>query len=147
MKYMFSAGIIPYQVVDNTILYLLLQYSAGHWEFPKGKIEKGEDKQQAAHRELMEETGLTAEIDPNFEETFDYIFTDYIDKQLAHKTVYFFIGKAKSKKVVLSYEHQNYAWLTYDDAMNQLTYKNAKAVLETVNEYLLQLIDHGKKAV
>ena len=134
---MFSAGIIPYRIVDNTIFYLLLQYSAGHWEFPKGKIEKGEDKQEAAHRELMEETGLTAEIDSHFEETFDYIFTDY-DKQLAHKTVYFFVGKATSKKVVLSYEHQDYAWLNYEDAMKQLTFKNATVVLEQANKYLLQ---------
>lgn len=101
MKHLYSAGIITYIIRNNTILYLLLQYGAGHWDLPKGKIEKGETKQEAALRELMEETGLTAEIDNGFEETIYYIFTDYLpeeasaksgDKTLAEKTVYFFYG-------------------------------------------------------
>ena len=33
---------------------------AGHWEFPGGKIETGEDPAAAAQRELEEETGLSA---------------------------------------------------------------------------------------
>lgn len=31
------------------------------WEFPAGKLEKGEDEMKAAHRELEEETGYRAE--------------------------------------------------------------------------------------
>src|SRR5260221_14596308 len=93
MKLLFSAGIIVYRIEDDQIEYLLLQYNAGHWDFAKGKIEKGETKEEAALRELDEETGLSAEIQPTFEETFSYIFHDY-DKQLAQKTVYFFVGQA-----------------------------------------------------
>jgi len=38
---------------------------AGHWEFPGGKIEKGETPAEAARRELAEETGLVAdELEP-----------------------------------------------------------------------------------
>ncbi len=36
----------------------LLIYRRGHWDLPKGKIEKGERKRVAAVREVMEETGI-----------------------------------------------------------------------------------------
>ena len=40
------------------IQYLLLKHRAGHWNFPKGLIEKGEKLEQAALREVKEEAGL-----------------------------------------------------------------------------------------
>lgn len=157
MKHLYSAGIIVY-TKDNTtspcglrsasdkILYLLLKYGAGHWDFPKGKIEKGETKQQAALRELKEETNLTAQIDNNFEETIKYVFTDYLsseasakedDKKVAEKTVYFFIGQALMTDVKLSHEHTDLTWLPYKDALEQLTYDNAKEILKKANKHIL----------
>jgi 8-oxo-dGTP diphosphatase len=35
---------------------------AGYWEFPGGKLESGENTRDAAEREALEETGLTARI-------------------------------------------------------------------------------------
>ena len=55
--------------------YLLLHYESGHWDFPKGKIEEGETPEQAALRELKEETGIEdAEILPGFTEGIKYFF-------------------------------------------------------------------------
>ena len=114
-----------------------MHYGAGHWDFPKGKIEPGETKQEAALRELMEETKLTAQLDDNFEETIQYIFTDY-DKKLAQKMVYFFIGKATSSQVKLSHEHTDYTWLPYNDALKQLTYDNARTLLKKANKHIIK---------
>ncbi|HSC24646.1 MAG TPA: NUDIX domain-containing protein [Candidatus Babeliales bacterium] len=145
MKNIESAGIITYAIDNDTVFYLLLQYSAGHWEFPKGKIEENETKRQAALRELFEETGLHVDLEDNFEEKIHYIFLDY-DKQLTKKMVYFFIGKATDKKVTLSYEHTDYVWLPYKEAYDQLTYKNAKIVLKKANEYIQSIENEVKNS-
>jgi 8-oxo-dGTP pyrophosphatase MutT (NUDIX family) len=138
MEHLYSAGVIVYDINEhNEPLYLLLKYGAGHWDFAKGKIEKGESKIQAALRELQEEAGITAHLDDNFEETFSYIFTDY-NKQLTQKTVYFFIGSATSTSITLSHEHIDYAWLPYKKALETLTFENAKKVLKKAHAYLAQ---------
>ncbi|SRR5260221_10313697 len=133
MKHQYSAGIIIYKKENGTILYLLLKYGAGHWDFPKGKIETGETKQEAALRELKEETNLTAQIDDNFEETIQYIFM--YNQEKTTKTVYFFTGHATSTDVKLSHEHTDYAWLPYQNALEQLTYDNAKEILKNADSH------------
>ena len=59
MKQIHSAGIITYTIDNDTILYLLLRYSAGHWDLPKGKLDDDETPEQAAVREVEEECGIT----------------------------------------------------------------------------------------
>ncbi|QQR53589.1 NUDIX domain-containing protein [bacterium] len=135
MKNIYSAGIVTYIKEGSTIEYLLLNYLGGHWDFPKGKLEGGENKFQAAVRELAEETGLTAEVHPGFEVSYSYNFKDKL-RQPISKTVYFFVGYASSKQVVLSHEHQHYKWLDYEQALYMLTYENAKGVLAKADHFI-----------
>jgi bis(5'-nucleosidyl)-tetraphosphatase len=139
MKHMYSAGIVTYIIQDNVIFYLLLHYTAGHWEFPKGTMEKGETKEDTAIRELEEETGLTAIIDEDFEESINYPFMTY-DKEIVQKTVYFFTGRATSNKVKLSHEHSDYKWLPYKEALMQLTYANGKTLLKTAHKHIVSIL-------
>jgi bis(5'-nucleosidyl)-tetraphosphatase len=119
---------------------VLLHYCDGHWDFPKGKIEPGETEQEAAQRELHEETGLTAQLDDTFKQSVSYIFLDQ-QKKLTTKTVYFFVGKAMNSDVQLSDEHTNFQWLTYQQALERLTYDNAKNILKKAHKHLLSLRD------
>jgi bis(5'-nucleosidyl)-tetraphosphatase len=135
MKTFQSAGIIVYKYQENRPIYLLLHYTAGHWDFPKGKIEAGETKEQAAHRELLEETGLQATITPEFQDSFSYLFTDH-EGNRTKKTVYFFMGRALSTAVTLSEEHTGYVWLEYDQALAQLTYPNAQEALKKAHLFI-----------
>ena len=140
MKFLFSAGVIVYFKRKDKVEFLLLKHdNSGHWDFPKGKIEKGETKIQAAQRELFEEAGAKAKIHDKFEKSFEYFFKDY-DGELAKKTVYFFVGKAVYKHVTISKEHVDFAWLEYDDAYDRLTYDNAKLVLEEANKFLAKIL-------
>lgn len=140
MQEMDSAGYVLYKEVSpGQREYLLLNYNSGHWDFPKGRLEAGETKLEAAARELKEETGLTADLVPGFERSFSYMFRAYETHELIRKTVHFFIAHAHEGQVVLSHEHIGYVWFGYHEAIKRITYPNAKKLLKEAEEFLAQL--------
>ena len=124
-----SAGIILFRKEGNKKLFLLLHYPSGHWDFVKGRIEKGEDEMQAAIRETREETGI---IDINFIEGFkEKIHYTYLhDNKVIKKEVVFFLGITYSSQVIISDEHIDHIWLEYESAYTKTTYQNAKNLLQ-----------------
>jgi bis(5'-nucleosidyl)-tetraphosphatase len=136
MEHIYCAGIITYSLNNDTVYYLILRYQAGHWDFPKGKIETGETKQTAALRELKEEAGINAQLDKDFEETINYVFMDHT-KQITQKTVYFFVGRTEQTTITLSHEHTDYRWLPFKEALELVTYDNAKKILKKAHKYIL----------
>lgn len=136
MKKEYSAGIIVYRIHNGVIEYLILRYGSGHWDFAKGHLEENETKEQAAHRELKEETNLDAILDEGFEEAIDYYFRDPKTKETINKTVYFYVGRALPGTVVLSAEHSGFLWLPFGKSIEQLTFKNAQNLLMLANEFI-----------
>ncbi len=136
MKREFSAGVVVFCMRNKTIEYLLLHYASGHWDFPKGHIEKGETKKETALRELKEEAGISAQLYEGFEDSFEYFFKNTKTYELINKTVYFFVGKTDTKQVTLSHEHIGYEWLEYNQALEKITYKNAQELLKKAHKFL-----------
>jgi len=123
-----SAGIVLFRKVDSKILFLLLHYPSGHWDFVKGKMEKGESMHETAIRETREETGITdIALLNGFEEWIEYNFQ--FQGELVHKRVVFFLAETKTKEVLISHEHLDYTWMDYQTAMEKTTFANAKSVL------------------
>ncbi len=123
-----SAGIVIFRREDSKILFLLLHYPSGHWDFVKGKMEKGETTQQTAVRETKEETGISDVVFiENFEEWIEYNFQH--KGEVVHKKVVFFLGETKTKDISISHEHLDYTWMDYLTAMDKTTFDNAKTVL------------------
>jgi len=123
-----SAGIVLFRKEGSKILFLLLHYPSGHWDFVKGKMEKGESAHETAIREAKEETGI---IDitflENFEEWIKYDFQ--YQGELIHKKVVFFLAETKTEEVMISHEHLDYTWMDYNTSMEKTTFDNAKTVL------------------
>jgi 8-oxo-dGTP pyrophosphatase MutT (NUDIX family) len=125
-----SAGAVLFYLDSavGKIEYLLLNYAAGHWDFPKGNIENGEHELQTAHREIQEETGIhDVEFFKGFRSKIEYHYQR--NQRLIQKEVIFFLARTSIRDVTLSYEHNAYSWLAYEKALALLTYKNAKNVL------------------
>jgi bis(5'-nucleosidyl)-tetraphosphatase len=132
-----SSGALIYRddPVRASRLFLVLHYPAGHWDFPKGAVEKGETEEQAAKREIFEETGIRVDaFVPGFRKEIEYHYRR--QNNLAHKRVIFFLANTNESKVRISYEHSGYDWLTYDQLLRRLTFENAKNVLREANAYL-----------
>lgn len=141
MKKEYSAGIIAYYIPkDNSgqPQYLTLHYGAGHWDFPKGHLEKGETEIEAALRELKEETNLEAMVNPDFEESLSYFFRN-AKGELINKKVTFFVGEVFTQQVSLSFEHQGFEWLPFNEAIKRLTFDNAKQILKNADTFLKSL--------
>jgi bis(5'-nucleosidyl)-tetraphosphatase len=130
-----SCGAVVFNKSNGETKYLLLQYEAGHWDFVKGNVEVGESEQETTVRELGEETGI---VDACFVEGFREKIAYYYKRQGAtvYKEVVFFLMETKTTNVKLSFEHIGFAWLTYEQTMERLTFKNARDVLQKANKFL-----------
>ena len=134
-----SAGIVLFRKEDSKILFLLLHYPSGHWDFVKGKMEKGESPHETAVRETEEETGITdIAFLENFEEWIKYDFQ--YQGELVHKKVVFFLAETKTKEVKISHEHLNYTWMDYNTSMEKTTFDNAKTVLTRAQTLLTKTL-------
>ena len=130
-----SAGIVLFRKEGPKKLFLLLHYPSGHWDFVKGKMEKGESTHETAIRETKEETGITDIVFvENFEEWIEYNFK--YQGELVQKKVVFFLAETKMKEVKISHEHSGYTWMDYNTAMEKTTFDNAKTVLTKAEKLL-----------
>lgn len=129
-----SCGAVVY-LKDSEVKYLLLHYEAGHWDFVKGNVEPNETEQETVIRELREETGITdAKFIEDFKEKIDYFYRR--QGTTIHKEVIFYLMETHTETVKISYEHVGYIWLNYQQAMEKLTFKNARDVLQKAHKVM-----------
>jgi len=129
-----SCGAVVF-IKSEKVRYLFLQYAAGHWDFVKGNVETNETEIDTVIRELKEETGIIAsEPVKGFRERIQYYYRR--QGEMVQKEVVFYIIEANEEEVELSFEHIGYAWLDYDHALERLTFKNAKDVLQKAHTFL-----------
>jgi 8-oxo-dGTP pyrophosphatase MutT (NUDIX family) len=134
-----SAGIVLFRKENSKNLFLLLNYPSGHWDFVKGKMEKGETTHETAIRETKEETEITdITFLENFEEWIAYNFQ--YQGELVQKKVVFFLAETKTKEVKISHEHLNYTWVDYNTAMEKTTFDNARTVLTKAQTLLTKAL-------
>ncbi|MDX2240455.1 MAG: NUDIX domain-containing protein [Leptolyngbyaceae cyanobacterium bins.302] len=129
-------GIVPISLTNGIYKFLLIQHHAGHWGFPKGHADLGEDALQAACREFVEETGIsqyTVIKDVSFSE--QYGFTR--EGKRFDKTVVYYPAMVETQAVSCQAEEiRDFAWLEYEAAIARLSFEGAKRVLADVQKIL-----------
>ena len=130
-----SFGIVPFLNENGTWKVLLILHREGnHWGFPKGKANPGETPLAAASRELKEETGLSVlkvlREDPLTEQ---YQFRR--KKQFIIKTVQYFPALVEGSLQLQVEEIREAKWLTFQEAMQQLTFREARHILQEFRKY------------
>jgi 8-oxo-dGTP pyrophosphatase MutT (NUDIX family) len=130
-----SAGAVLFRREDSQLRFLLLHYTSGHFDWPKGNIEEGESEVETVLREVREETGLQrTRVIPGFREEISYFYRR--QGSLVRKTVVFYLAEAEDSDVKLSHEHIGYRWLDYEGALKTLTYENSRSVLRKAKAVL-----------
>lgn len=127
-KFVILAGVIP--LYQNKILILQRSLTSsflpGHWGIPCGKIDFGETPEQAALRELKEETGLTANL-TNIATT--STFTGEKNGVALHNLQITYWAELHDDKVVIDSSSDNFAWIPLDDFENSVMDDYNKAVI------------------
>ena len=126
----FSAGGV---VIKDKKEVLLIKNPSNIWTFPKGHIEKGETKEEAAIREVKEETNIDAEIVTYLGEI-SYFFT--WSGVRVYKTVYFFLMKYVSGIPVPSWEVKDARFFPIEKAKQLLKYKGDREIFTKALENL-----------
>lgn len=137
VKREFSAGAVVFRRAGEKIFYLILHYhfKGDYWDFPRGNIEKGEMTQQAAAREIKEETGIDKfKFVEGFLEKSEW-FYQWKGERI-FKQVKYFLAETKNEDIKISGEHLEFDWLEFDDALKQLTYSNSKRILKEAHNFL-----------
>jgi len=131
-----SAGIIVYSH-DKEIKFLLLRYPS-YWGFARGLIEKNENFREAAIRELKEETNIDKiDILPGFLYEQKWFFK--LKGKLIQKKALFLLGevsKEEANKVKISFEHSGFKWVSLKEALELITIKNNKEMIESAFEFI-----------
>ncbi len=96
----------------------------GDWAFPKGKLEEGESWEDAALREVEEETALACELGP-------YVGSTHYELREGTKEVRWFLMRATGEPTARN-EIDELRWATPAEARALLSYDRDRALLETL---------------
>lgn len=97
------------------------------WSLPKGKLEPGESFEEAARRELVEETGFVCRLGDELPEV------RYEDHKGRPKLVRYWLMTIESGEFTVNDEVDELRWLAPDEAIALLTYPaDQQLVRETV---------------
>ncbi len=127
-----SVGAIIYTMDQETMKLLVIRDFHGNYGFPKGHTEKDETLEETALREIREEVGLEVCLDTSFQEELNYIMPNGIAK----KSIYYLASYQDQTPVRQEEEVEEICLLTYEEALELLTFANMKEALIKAKRYI-----------
>jgi 8-oxo-dGTP pyrophosphatase MutT (NUDIX family) len=121
-----SAGGVVYRKRTSGVEIAIIKVGPViRWQLPKGIVDEGETPEQAAIREVREETGLNAKIESTLE-TIEY-----------HKFVHFYLMKYASGKTD-DHDHEviEARWVSAVEAIRMLSFKSERDLAEKARQMI-----------
>jgi 8-oxo-dGTP pyrophosphatase MutT (NUDIX family) len=138
-----AGGIVFRRVPGEGARYLLIRDSYNNWGFPKGHLEGNESPAQAAIRETAEETGLDHLVLHGPIRVIDWHFR--FRGRHIHKYCHFFLFESSEGEVCPQVDEGITAcqWRPLSEALEILSYDNARGVLKRAGEMVRTLVAVG----
>lgn len=122
-----AGGVVMRNGEDETEVAVVHRPRYDDWSFPKGKLDPGETFEEAALREVREETGLVCRLGP------ELAFAHYDDNKGRPKVVrYWLMAVIEDPGFEPNDEVDELRWLTPDAAAELLTYSRDAALLRSL---------------
>ena len=124
-----SCGAVVFRETERGTEILMIYHRLG-WGFPKGHLQPGETEEACAAREVLEETGVRAEIDGRFRrETVS-------ERRGDRRKVIFFLGRYQAGDArPQPGETRAAAWFPAERAAASVYYPGDRAVCEAAREF------------
>jgi 8-oxo-dGTP pyrophosphatase MutT (NUDIX family) len=137
-----SAGGIAFRYVGSDLQIAIVYVKPGlRWQLPKGIVDAGETPEFTAVREVREEAGIETEL-LRLIETIEYWYqrVQYGKQIRYHKFVHFYLLRYKSGDVAEhDHEVEESRWVSFEEALEMLTFKSERGVVEKAFEILKRM--------
>ena len=131
MQYIKSCGVVAFKRINNEIYYLIIKQTNNDIGFPKGRMNFNESELETAIRELKEETNIEVNIIDNFRVQIEYKINNLIKK------VVYFLGECINENIIVQEQEVLFAkFLSFNEALDIITYNDTKNVLIEANKYI-----------
>jgi 8-oxo-dGTP pyrophosphatase MutT (NUDIX family) len=126
-----AAGGVVYRTVNRHIVEYAIVHRPAYddWSLPKGKLQPGETEEEAAVREVEEETGMRCRIVRALGTT------SYIDRKGRPKVVYYWLMRAVTGKFAVNGEIDDLRWEELGPAIHLLSYDRDRTLLRALGEH------------
>jgi len=134
-----SGGVLFRREREQISIVLIARRDRSIWCLPKGIIEPDETAEEAAEREVAEETGLKGEIIRKIGEV-NYWFHSKRDKARYYKTVHFFLMRYLSGDTAdHDHEAEEAKWFPINRVLDVMTFENERTIVNKALKMLKEL--------
>lgn len=139
-KYEYSFGVIPIKFFGtpdrSTLKACFICHTQGkHWGFPKGHSEEKEGPQEAAERELVEETGLS--VVHFFPKVLveHYSFNNH-EEEFVRKEVAYFLAEVQGNVHADPHEICDSQWLSFQEGLRLLNFPELREIVVEADKFI-----------
>jgi 8-oxo-dGTP pyrophosphatase MutT (NUDIX family) len=122
-----AGGVVCRDGSDGPEILVVHRPKYADWSLPKGKCDEGETDEDAARREVREETGLVCRLGR------ELASTSYVDSRGRPKTVRYWQMTVEGGSFEPNDEVDEVCWLSLADARARLSYERDVGVVESLS--------------